>query len=63
MLCILSGHYPKEQGGDKQHEGSLRTESSSMGKTISLALKVDDKLQCEKSTRALAKKDPCLQRP
>lgn len=41
-------------------QGSLRVESSSMGKTVTPALKVDEILQCKKSTFALAKRDPGL---
>lgn len=61
MSCISSGHDPTEQGGDTECLGSLRVESSSMGKTITLALKVDEILQCKKNTFALAKRDPGLQ--
>lgn len=60
VVNILSGHDPIEQGGATECQGILRVESSSMGKTATPALKVDEILPCKKSTFALAKRDQGL---
>lgn len=60
ISCILSCCDPTEQGGDTKCQEPLKVESSSMGKTITSALKRYEIWQCRISTFALAKRDPDL---